>query len=173
MAFQLNWHSGSNEDIMKNIRNYFFLAALLMLCLPAGYVEAQSGDVAVIVNPDNPVTSISMADLHRIFGGDKQSWGGFPAVPFVRAAKAHERDVLLSVVMKMTEAQFQDYWVKKVYSGSVAHEPLALMSNGMQLEAIRSQKGGIALISLQDVKDGVKVIKVDGVVPGSSGYPLK
>src|SRR5207237_999601 len=112
----------------------------------------QGGDVAVIVNPENPITSISMADLRKIFGGDKQSWGAFPAVPFVRAAKAHERDVLLNVVMKMTDAQFQEYWVKKVYSGSAAHEPLALTSTGMQLEAVRSQKGGIALMNAQDVK---------------------
>ncbi len=161
---------------MKTIRIQFIavVVAVLVLCFPAGPVEAQQGgDVAVIVNPDNPATSISMADLHKIFGGDKQSWGAFPAVPFVRAAKAHERDVLLTVIMKMTESQFQDYWVKKVYSGAVAHEPLALMSTGMQLEAIRSQKGGIALINAQEVKEGVKVLKVDGLAPGAAGYPLK
>ena len=159
---------------MKSIRKYFIVAALLALCLPGGNMAAQQGgDVAVIVNPENPITSISMADLRKIFGGDKQSWGAFPAVPFVRAAKAHERDVLLNVVMKMTDAQFQEYWVKKVYSGSAAHEPLALTSTGMQLEAVRSQKGGIALMNAQDVKDGVKVIKIDGLAPGSAGYPLK
>src|SRR5882672_8515944 len=159
---------------MKITRKHFIVAMLLLLCLPVGHISAQQGgDVAVIVNPENPVTSISMADLHKIFGGDKQSWGPFPAVPFVRAAKAHERDVLLSVIMKMTDAQFQDYWVKKVYSGTVAHEPLALMSTGMQLEAVRSQKGGIALINAADIKDGVKVIKVDGLLPGAAGYPLK
>jgi ABC-type phosphate transport system substrate-binding protein len=159
---------------MKSIRNYLVIFTLLVLCFPGGNVAAQQGgDVAVVVNPDNPVTSITSAELRKIFGGDKQSWGAFPAVPFVRAAKAHERDVLLSVVMKMTDAQFQEYWVKKVYSGAAAHEPLALMSTGMQLEAIRSQKGGIALINAQEVKEGVKVIKVDGLAPGSAGYSLK
>jgi ABC-type phosphate transport system substrate-binding protein len=159
---------------MKSIRNYLIVFTLLVLCFPGGNVAAQQGgEVAIVVNPDNPITSISMADLRKVFGGDKQSWGSFAAVPFVRAAKAHERDVLLTVIMKMTDAQFQEYWVKKVYSGAVAHEPLALMSTGMQLEAVRSQKGGIALINVQDVKDGVKVIKVDGLAPGSAGYPLK
>src|SRR6266571_4208561 len=79
----------------------------------------------------------------------------------------------VAVIMKMTDAQFQDYWVKKVYSGTVAHEPLALMSTGMQLEAVRSQKGGIALMNAADVKDGVRVVKVDGLLPGAAGYPLK
>jgi hypothetical protein len=35
--------------------------------------------------------------------------------------------------------QFQEYWVKKVYSGA-AHEPLSLMPTGMQIDAVRSQK---------------------------------
>jgi hypothetical protein len=62
--------------------------------------------------------------------------------------------------------------IKKVYSGSATHGPLALMSSGMQLEAVRSQKGGIAPTNA-DVKDGVKVIKIDGLAPGSAGYPFK
>jgi len=159
---------------MKNIRVYSIIVCLLVLCVAGGRSKAQQGgEVAVIVNPGNPIDSITTADLKKIFGGDKASWGGFPVAPFIRAAKAHERDVLLANVMKMTDAQYQDFWVKKLYSGSAAHEPLAVMSNGMQLEAVRSQKGGIALISAADVKDGVKVIKVDGVAPGAAGYPLK
>jgi hypothetical protein len=55
----------------------------------------------------------------------------------------------------------------------VQHEPLALFSNGMELEAIRAEKGGIALISIQDVHQGVKVLKVDGHLPGTPAYPLK
>src|SRR5215467_11414250 len=150
---------------MKTTRIYFVITCLLALCAGGVRVSAQQGgDVAVIVNPGNPIDSITTADLKKIFSGDKSSWGGgLTVAPFVRTAPARERDVLLKNVMKMTDGQYQEFWVKKVYSGSAAHEPLGLMSNGMQLEAIRSQKGGIALINLSDVKDGVKVIKVDGV----------
>jgi ABC-type phosphate transport system substrate-binding protein len=141
----------------------------------AGYrASAQQGDIAVIVNPGNPVDSITTADLRKLFAGDKASWGGgITATPFVRAAPARERDVLLKVVLKMTDAQYQEYWIKKVYSGGAAHEPMSLMSSSMQLDAVRSQKGGIALVSASEVKDGVKVIKVDGLMPGAAGYPLK
>jgi len=152
-------------------------AAALLLLLACGLFAQQpppTTDVAVIVNPLNPVESISSADLHKIFAGEKQSWGGNqPVFVFVRAPQAREREVLLERVMHMTESEYRQYWVKKLYSGEVQHEPLALMSNGMQLEAVRSDKGGIALISMQDVHPGVKVLKIDGHLPGTPGYLLK
>ncbi len=153
------------------------LSAALLLLLACGLFAQQPSpvtDVAVIVNPLNPVESISSADLRKIFAGEKQSWAGSqPVFVFVRAPQARERQVMLDRLMHMTESEYRQYWIKKLYSGEVQHEPLALMSNGMQLEAIRVEKGGIALISLQDVHPGVKVLKVDGHLPGTPGYILK
>jgi hypothetical protein len=91
----------------------------------------------------------------------------------VRAPKAYERDILLNRILKMSEAEYQQYWTKKVYSGEVSREPLAVFSNGMQLEAVRTEKGGIALIKAQDIRSGVKVLKIDGRLPGTAGYSLK
>jgi ABC-type phosphate transport system substrate-binding protein len=136
--------------------------------------EAREPDVAVIVNPLNPIDSITSTELRKIFSGERQGWsGGLPVTIFVRAPQSRERDVLLSRVLHMTESEYKAYWVQKVYSGEVQREPLALPSNGMQLEAIRAEKGGIALISIQDIHPGVKVLKVDGHLPGTPGYPLK
>lgn len=161
----------------STIASFIFTLGLLL----AGQLPAQQKpkgpagpDIAVIVNPLNPVDNISLAELRRIFSGEKQSWSsGLPVSLFVRAPQARERDVLLARVLHMTDSEYKAYWVKKVYSGEVQHEPLALFSNGMELEAIRAERGGIALISMQDIHHGVKVIKVDGHLPGASGYPLK
>jgi len=135
---------------------------------------AANGDVAVIVNPLNPIESISSTDLRKIYSGEKQSWSAnLPVFVLVRAPQAREREVLLSRVLRMTESEYKQYWVRKVYSGEVQHEPLALFSNGMQLEAVRAERGAIALIGAQDIHSGVKVIKVDGRLPGTPGYPLR
>lgn len=160
---------------MKTKSTVFSIVAVAILLVAAYSGIAQSGgNVAVVVNPANPIDNITAADLHKIYAGDKSSWGGGLIVAaFVRTAPSHERDVLLKAIMKMTDSQYQEAWVKKVYSGAAAHEPLALPSNSMQLEAVRSQKGGIAFIAASEVKDGVKVIKVDGVAPGGAGYSLK
>jgi len=136
--------------------------------------QSKQDDVAVIVNPQNQIESISSTDLRKIFAGEKRSWNSnVPVFVVVRAPQAHERDILLSHVLRMTESEYKQYWVKKVYSGEVPREPLALLSNGMQLEAVRADKGGIALINLADVKQGVKVLKVDGKLPGAPAYTLR
>ena len=159
----------------RNWKSVIVLVALLSLgtgCVISA--QSKEEDVAVIVNPQNSLDSISSIELRKIFAGEKRSWNSnTPVFMLVRAPQARERDILLSKVLKMTESEYKEYWVKKVYSGEVPREPLALLSNGMQLEAVRAEKGGIALISLADVRQGVKVLKVDGKQPGTAGYPLK
>lgn len=148
------------------------ISGLFHVTTPA--FNAAENDVAVIVNPANPANSISSAELRTIFSGEKIAWNGSLAVvPFVRNGKVHERHVLLDLILRMSETGYHDYWLRKTRAGSSIGEPLGLYSNGMQLEAVRSHKGGIALIKAMDVKAGVKVIKVDGLLPGNPGYPLR
>ena len=150
------------------------LVAVLVCCLAAQDKKpVKDSDIAVIVNPGNPVDSISSTELRKIFSGQKQSWaGGLSVDLFVRAPQARER-VCSWTRLKMSESEYKAFWVKKVYSGESQREPLALFSNGMQLEAIRAEKGGIALVSLQDLHQGVKVLKVNGRLPGTPGYTLQ
>ena len=161
-------------------KHHQFLIGLIAVVLlayqtpPSGAQARRDDDVAVVVNPGNPVDSLSSSDLRRLFSGEKRSWNAsLPVFLLVRAPEARERDVLLSHVLKMTESEYKQYWVKKVYSGEVPREPLALFSNGMQLEAVRAEKGAIALILAKDIKPGVKVVKVDGTSPGAANYPLR
>jgi ABC-type phosphate transport system substrate-binding protein len=148
------------------------LMALLAAVAPAQ--SAPEDDVAVIVNSQNSVDAISSAELRKIFAGEKRSWhASMPVVLVVRAPESRERTVLLNKVLKMTESEYKQYWVKKIYSGEVPREPTTLFSNAMQLEAIRAERGGIALMSAKDIRSGVKAIKIDGYLPGTAGYPLK
>jgi hypothetical protein len=48
-----------------------------------------------------------------------------------------------------------------------------VVSNGMQMQTVSLENGGIALVATADIHDGVKVLKVGGRRPGSAAYPLK
>jgi len=161
----------------QGIQTVLTLTLFLLLTCALLAEQNQTGpapDVAVIVNPSNQLDDISMLDLRKIFSGDKQHWNtGLPIFLMVRAPEAHERSVLLNLVLRMSESEYKQHWVRKVYSGEIQREPLALLSNGMQLEGVRAEKGGIALINLTDVRQGVKVLKVDGHQPGANGYMLR
>jgi ABC-type phosphate transport system substrate-binding protein len=142
-----------------------------LACLPVA--AAQNGDVAVVVNDGNPATKMSKTELRKIFAGEERSWSaGVPIRIFVRAPGTHERAALLKL-LDMTEGQYKQYWTAQVFRGEAETEPIALPSNGMQREALVACPGAVALVDLQDVKAGMKVLRVEGRMPGEAGYALK
>lgn len=72
----------------------------------------------------------------------------------------------------MSESEYKQHWIAQVFHGEAQAEPVALFSNGMQKEAIGAFPGAIALVTLGDVKPAMKVLKVDGHLPGEPGYPV-
>jgi ABC-type phosphate transport system substrate-binding protein len=142
-----------------------------LICMPVA--RAQTTDVAVVVNNDNPVIKLSSTELRKIFAGEKRSWAaGLPIRLFVRGPGTRERIALLKL-LGMTEGEYRQYWTTQVFRGEAQAEPVALPSNGMQREAVVAYPGAIALVDLQDVKAGMKVLKVEGRMPGEVGYLLK
>lgn len=146
------------------------LAALIFVPLTA----AQGGDVGVVVNPNNSVSNMSLADVRKIFAGEKHSWpGGTPVKLIVRPPGCHERQVLLKL-LGMSESEFKQYWTAQVFRGEAEAEPLVIPSFGMVVEATRVFPGSIAFVDAHDIKPGmfIKVLKVEGHMPGDPGYPL-
>jgi len=133
----------------------------------------QSQEVAVAVNPKNPVTNISKSELRRIFAGEKRTWGGGLSVKLVTRAPGSYEHVVLLRLLGMTESEYKQYWITQVFHGEAQAEPVALFSNGMQREAISSFPGAIVLVDPKDVKPGMKVLKIDGHLPGEPGYPVR
>jgi ABC-type phosphate transport system substrate-binding protein len=149
----------------------------LLICLASlaslQVAAAQAGDVAVVVNDRNPVTKISKIELRNIFAGEERSWSaGVPIRIFVRAPGTRERAALLKL-LDMTEGEYKQYWTAQVFRGEAQAEPIALPSNGMQREAVVAYPGAVALVELQDVKAGMKVLRVEGRMPGEAGYALE
>jgi phosphate transport system substrate-binding protein len=148
---------------------FAILVAVLAAVPPA---LAQDGAVAVVVNEKNTVHSLSSTELRKIFAGEKRSWpGGQPIKLFVRAPGAPERMVLLRL-LGMSESEYKQHWTAQVFRGEAQSEPVALFSNGMQKEAITVYPGAVALVKNQDVRAGMKVLRVDGHLPGEQGYPF-
>lgn len=131
----------------------------------------QTRDVAVVVNMKNPITHMTVSDLRKVFAGEKRTWpGGVPVKLIIRAPEAHEREVVLQL-LQLSETEVKSYWIARAYRGE-GGEPVAVFSNGMQKEAVISIPGAIALIAADDVKPGLKVLKIDDRLPGQAGYPL-
>src|SRR5262245_59460056 len=97
-------------------------AALLVFVLsagsgtPAGTDSESAVALAVITHPDVPEGDLSLAELRRIFLGDRQFWAGEQRVVLlVPPARSAERATLLDKVYEKTESQYRHYWIAKVF----------------------------------------------------------
>lgn len=159
-----------------HLRAFLGIAIQLMLgtLLLSSPAVAQAGDIAVIVNPNNSVANVTLADLRKIFSGQKRSWpGGVPVKLLVRGPGCRERLTLLNL-LGMSENEYKQYWTAQVFRGDADAEPLTLPSFGMVKEAAKVYPGAVALVLAQDIRPGtyIKVIKVEGHMPGEPGYPI-
>jgi ABC-type phosphate transport system substrate-binding protein len=150
----------------------FAVAAIALLC--AGQSFAENGqDIAVIVNPKNNVDNLSMAELAKIFRGERQYWRtDLPVLLLLRTPGSYEREVALRSIFRMTESQYKQYWISRIMRAEATSPPAELYSSGMTKEGVSSISGSIACISASDVKPGVKVVRINGRLPGEPGYPL-
>ena len=141
-----------------------------LLALPAFAAE---GDLAIVVRPDVPVDNLSFADLRRLMRGERQFWSSNLRVTLlVRAPGARERDIVLKTIYEMSEAQFRQYWIAKVFRAEAASGPRIVYSNEMAAELATAIPGAVAFVDASQVPKGLKVLKIDGHLPGEKGYPL-
>jgi ABC-type phosphate transport system substrate-binding protein len=139
-------------------------------------VHAQSklNDVAVVVNPAAPVNDLSLSEARKIFRGDKQYWStDMPIVLLVRNPPSRERDVILKKLYSMTESEFKQYWIAKIFRAEATTGPKIVYSNSMAADLVSVIPGAIAFMSAKDVNPSLKVVKIDGRLPGEPGYPLR
>ncbi len=149
------------------------LLVALVLSAPAAGL-AQSTTVAIVVHPDTPIEDLSLTQLRRIFLGEQQFWQGNSRITLLlRAPASAEREFVLDRIYKMNEGQFRQYWIAKLFRAEVASGPKIVYSSEMALELVTAIRGAITFVQASAVLPGAKVVRVDGKLPGDSGYPLK
>ena len=153
----------------------FILVAGFCLSLVAPVVAAPSNEeVAVVVHPGVTEDNLSLAQVRRILLGDRQFWSSDLRVTLlIPAPQAPEREVLLKTIYHMSEAQFRHYWIAKVFRGEVPVGPKIIFSNRMAMELVGRIPGSIGFMDASQVPKELKVLTIDGHLPGEEGYRLR
>jgi ABC-type phosphate transport system substrate-binding protein len=155
------------------LRSVMLAAAICALGL-AGAPPVVEGDIAIVVRPDVPVDDLSFAELRRLMLGDRQFWtSNLKVTLLVRAPGAREREVVLKTIYQMSEAQFRQYWIAKVFRAEAASGPRIVYSNETAAELTSAIPGAVAFVEAAQVPKGLKVLKVNGALPGDKRYPLR
>lgn len=152
-----------------------FAAMLLGFALGTlAATAAFAGDIAVVVHPDVQLENLTFAELRRVLLGDREFWpSGQPVTLIVRAPVAADRTVLLKKVYGMTEPQFRQYWIAKVFRAEAAAGPRIVVSNNESVQMVGVLPGAISLVDADDIPAGLKILKIDGKRPGEKDYALK
>ena len=153
----------------------YFVSCFLTVALAASVVlPASAGDIAVIVHPDVDVEGLSFAELRKTMLGDRQFWPSGERITLIVAEPVDPgRSVLLQKVYNMSEQQFRQYWIARVFRGEVAKDPKVVISSEGVIEMVSVLEGSIALVDSDDVTSGVNVLSIEGLRPGDPEYPLR
>lgn len=169
---------------MKNMFKNF-TAVLLCLLLGAGAgwsasalaedeTEIANEAIAIVVHPGTNVVDLPMNELRRIFLGERQFWDDRSRITLlVRAPVSFERNFVLDRIYHMTESQFRQYWIAKMFRAEIPSGPKIVFSNDMARELVTAVPGSITFMRSSDVDNSVQVVRVNGMLPSDEGYPLR
>jgi phosphate transport system substrate-binding protein len=137
-------------------------------------VRAQHSEpLAIVVNRNNPLTEISLADLRRVFRGQRSRWANGRRVTLVmRDAGAPEREAIIQSLYGLDEEQYRRTFLQAVFSGETGDAAKTLTSTNGVLRFVYNVPGAIGYVRARDVNANVKTLRVDGLLPGEPGYRL-
>jgi hypothetical protein len=148
---------------------------LLVLVLgAAGCAAAPATDIAIVVRPDVPIDNLSFADVRKLFLGERQFWPkNLRVTLLIRAPVAREREIVLKTIYQMSEAQFRQYWISKVFRAEMSAGPKIVYSSEMATELVSAIPGAVTFMEATKVPRDLKTLKIDGRLPGDKGYALR
>jgi len=143
----------------------------LLLALPATAAELE---VAVIVHPSNPVSQLSRRELARIFRLRQQRWPGGKKIYLVMLEEgSREKRLVLEQVYRMSGDQLKRFWLAKIYRGELTSFPQTVRSSESVRRFVGRVPNAIGYVDAKQADGGVKVLRIDGMLPGARSYPLR
>ena len=118
-----------------------------------GTVLAYDG-IAVIVNPENPVSDLSVETIAKIYTGEITNW-----------SEVGGNDVGIVLIGREAGSGTRDGFESITDTEDACKYRQELTSTGDVITTVSQNPGAIGYASVASVKDTVKALKVDGVAP--------
>jgi len=129
--------------------------------------------LVIVVNRSNPVNELSMAELRKIFLGNRSHWANGRRITLVmRDPGEAERRVILRDVCGMNEEQLKNHFLHGLYTGEILVSPKVLSSPTGVRKFIFNVPGAIGYLRVSDLDDSIKVVRIDELQPDDKGYKL-
>jgi len=148
---------------------------LLVTCLLIVFSPlVHAGEIAIIVNKNNPTDSLSFRKLVRLLKAGQQYWEHGPKIYLIlRESGSPEKAMILQGVYGMSEKELKTFWLAKIFRGEMSRFPKVLYSAAAVKKFVSRIPNAISFIVATDADEKIKVLKIDGKLPGDKGYRLK
>lgn len=141
--------------------------------IPPEPQTASEQNLAIVINLSNPIENLSMAELRKIFLGERSHWPNGRRITLVMMEPGQpERAAVLSLICQMNESDFNNHFLHGLFTGEVFVSPKTLATPVGVRKFIFNVPGAIGYLRATDVDASVKIIRIDQRIPEDKGYRL-
>lgn len=161
---------------------HFLAAVFCVVLLAGGFLSGAAPQasanskkfLAIIVNVANPLQSLSVVELRKIFRAEQNHWPDGHRITIALPEPGQpEREVVLREIYQMSERDFTRYFVQATFTGEALSAPKTLATASGLRKFIFNVPGAIGCVPADEVDATVKVVRLDGHLPGEAGYRLR
>jgi phosphate transport system substrate-binding protein len=158
---------------MRWLRLVLLAIGAVLLTAPLRMRSNATEPLAIVVNKANPLNEVSLADLRKIYRGQRARWSNGRRVTLVmRDPGAPERDAILRSLYGLDEEEYRRGFLQAIFSGEANDAPKMLATPNGVLRFVFNVPGAIGYVRASEVDASVKILRVDGRMPGDAGYGL-
>jgi phosphate transport system substrate-binding protein len=139
-----------------------------------GERDSLENNLAIVVNTSNTLDELSLAELRKVFLGERSHWPNGRRITLVMLEPGQpERRALIREVCQMNESEFSHHFLHGVFTGEVFVSPKTLASPVGVRKFVFNVPGAIGYVRASEVDSSVKVLRVDGLLPSNKEYSLR
>lgn len=130
------------------------IAVVFSLQARASFAET----VAVIVNNGNPVNSLDLNKIRKIYTNNTLSWpDGMPIAIYDLSVHDPLRAVFSENVLGKAPSKVAEEWAHLKITNQAKNPPMPVKSQQLIIRRVAKEKGAIGYVSLSAVKDNSEV----------------
>lgn len=134
---------------------------LALASFPVGAQTTPEASFEIIVHPDLEITSITKAELSKIFLKRLRTWeSGLDARPVDQLPESDLRRAFSRTVHERSVVNIEVYWKRMIFSGKGV-PPAELPSDDDVIEFVRTNPGAVGYVMASSDLEGVGQLNLD------------
>ena len=152
-------------------RAWLCSASALWLASSTAWGGAPTVRLQLVTAKTNAIRDLSFADLRQLYRGKRISIAGIKTIPFNHPPGTPDRVGFDRVVLGMGPEEVGRYWVDQRIRGGDP-PPRTIDSVSLLLRVVAALPGAIAYVREGFSSPELKVVSLEGRMPGDAGYAL-